>query len=172
MPLPSPETLGHLPTVIFLFSPRWPTLLLTHTTPLASPSPSSPSPSLISGGDFPLGQSPTFWVLIPGGSAQFPTPTSRGGMEGGSSGKGGTGQITGRIALLGRCGAERLAPRRGTRPPQPCPHSAPPLIPFSAVPAREGTLGAGAKEAPGWAGRGSEGWAAARGAGTKRGTGV
>lgn len=34
-------------------------------------------------------------------------------MEGGSLGKRGTGQITERVILLGVCGPERLAPRRG-----------------------------------------------------------
>ena len=59
--------------------------------------------------------------------------------------KGGTGQITGRIVLFGGYGAERLAPRRVSRPPQPCPHSAPPLTPLPAARTREGALRAGRK---------------------------
>lgn len=76
---------------------------------------------------------------------------------GGGQGKGGTGQIAGRLVLRVGYGAERLAPRRGA-PSCPSPvsirHRLSSLTPPPG-PGR-GSRGQGPKEAPGWAGPGRE----------------
>lgn len=105
------------------------------------------------GGDFPLGPSPTVWVLIPGGSALFPTPTSGGWGGGSEPGEGRHRSDRRQHRSPGRVwGKKAGAEERSLRPPQLSPYSAPPLTALSAAGAREGTLRAGPKGST-WLGR-------------------